>query len=277
MTGLAQIRTQLRPHKTLFESRELGAWRFGSRLERAIVRKVGEAVGEFDMISAGDRIMVCMSGGKDSYVLLDALRILARRSPVHFELLAVNVDQGWPSFDTQAIEGHLQREQVAYVMAKATYASIVEAKLRPGQTPCSLCSRFRRAFLYDLAPNLGCNKIALGHHLDDLIETLVMNMCFSGRLAAMPAKLKSDDGRNTIIRPLAYVSEDETKRYAAERAYPVVRCGCLSCGLPDQKRQVVKRMLAALEAEHPGIKQHMRSALGNVKRGHLLDKSLLSE
>jgi tRNA 2-thiocytidine biosynthesis protein TtcA len=161
-------------------------------------------------------------------------------------------------------------------MVSAEYARIVEAKLRPGQTPCSLCSRFRRAFLYDLAPTLGATKIALGHHMDDLIETLLLNLFFSGRLASMPARLVSEDGRNVVIRPLAYVEEAETRAFAAERGYPVVRCGCLSCGLPDQKRQVVKRMLAGLEAESPGMKRQMLAALRNVKAGHLLDRDLLA-
>src|ERR1051325_4735803 len=171
MSQLVQLQRPPAPPKTLFAGREAGAFRFGSKLERAIVRKVGEAVGDFDLIADGDRIMVCVSGGKDSYVLLDALRVLARRAPARFELVAVNVDQGWPDYETRAIEGHLAAEGVEYRMMSAEYARIVEAKLRPGQTPCSLCSRFRRAYLYDLAPTLGANKIALGHHMDDLIET----------------------------------------------------------------------------------------------------------
>jgi tRNA 2-thiocytidine biosynthesis protein TtcA len=260
--------------KTLFAGRELGAFRFGSKLERAIVRKVGEAVADFAMIEPGDRMMVCVSGGKDSYVLLDALRVLACRSPVKFELLAVNVDQGWPDYETRAIEDHLRREGVRYLMASATYAKIVEAKLRPGQTPCSLCSRFRRAYLYDLAQELGCHKIALGHHMDDLIETLMLNLLYSGRLAAMPPKLLAEDGRNVVIRPLAFVSEQDTRSFATQRGYPIVRCGCLSCGLPDQKRQVVKRLLSSLEASQPGTKRQMLAALRNVQPGHLLDTAL---
>ena len=263
-----------KPKRPLFATRAEGAFRFGSKLERTIVRKVGEAVGDFDLISDGDRIMVCISGGKDSYVLLDALRVLQRRSPARFELLAVNVDQGWPDYETRAIEEHLRAEGVPYHMARADYARIVEDKLLPGQTPCSLCSRFRRAYLYDLAPALGCTKIALGHHMDDLVETLLLNLFFSGRLATMPPRLRSEDGRNVVIRPLAYVSEAETRAYAEERGYPTVRCGCLSCGLPDQKRQVVKRMLTAIEAENPGAKRQMLAALGNVKPHHLLDTSL---
>jgi tRNA 2-thiocytidine biosynthesis protein TtcA len=260
--------------KTLLASRLTGAFRFASRLERDIVRKVGEAVGDFQLIEEGDRIMVCVSGGKDSYVLLDALRLLRRRSPVHFDLIAVNVDQGWPDYETQAIAKHLQAEGVEYHMASATYARMVEEKLRPGQTPCSLCSRYRRGYLYDLAPELECTKIALGHHLDDLVETLMLNLMFSGRLASMPPRLVAEDKRNVVIRPLAYVAEAQTRAYAEQRGYPVVRCGCLSCGLPDQKRQVVKRMLTQLEKETPGVKRQMLAALGNVRPDHLLDRDL---
>ena len=272
---LTQLRGRPRRKKTLFEGRELGAFRFGSKLERAIVRKVGEAVGDHDLIADGDRIMVCVSGGKDSYVLLDALRVLQRRAPVRFSLVAVNVDQGWPDYETRAIAEHLAAEGVEHHMVSASSAEIVEAKLQPGQTPCSLCSRFRRAFLYDLAPTLGCTKIALGHHLDDLIETLLLNLFFSGRLAAMPPRLAAEDGKNVVIRPLAYVLESETRAFAEERGYPVVRCGCPSCGLPDQKRQVVKRLLSALEEEHPQLKRSMLAGLRNVNAPHLLDNTLL--
>lgn len=245
-----------------------------SRLERAIVKKAGQAVVDFEMIEEGDRIMVCISGGKDSYALLDVLRLLARRAPVRFELLAVNVDQGWPGYDTATIAAHLERTGVPYRMVDKDFASVVEANLAPGATPCSLCSRLRRGVLYNLAVEFGCTKIALGHHADDLIETLVLNLFYAGRLAAMPAKLHADDGRNTVIRPLAYVPEAMLIEYLAERAFPVVRCGCPSCGLPDQKRQVVKRMLASLEETDPGVKNHMLAALQNVKPSHLLDQSL---
>jgi tRNA 2-thiocytidine biosynthesis protein TtcA len=276
MPGAAPAVTPTRS-RTLFETRQGGAFRFGSKLERSIVRKVGEAVGDFDLIEGGDRIMVCISGGKDSYALLDALRVLQRRSPVRFSMIAVNVDQGWPDYETRLIEEHLKAEGVEYHMASASYASIVEEKLRPGQTPCSLCSRFRRAYLYDLAPKLGATKIALGHHMDDLIETLMLNLMFSGRLASMPPRLVAEDGRNIVIRPLAYVTEEETRGYSAERRYPIVRCGCLSCGLPDQKRQVVKRLLDDLESASPGTKRQMLAALKNVKPGHLLDTGLLEK
>jgi tRNA 2-thiocytidine biosynthesis protein TtcA len=244
------------------------------RVERAIVKKAGQAIADFDMIQDGDRIMVCISGGKDSYALLDVLRILQRRSPVRFELLAVNVDQGWPDYDTATIAAHLETTGVPFRMINRDFASVVEANLAPGATPCSLCSRLRRGVLYNLAVELGCTKIALGHHADDLIETLVLNLFYSGKIASMPAKLHSDDGRNTVIRPLAYVPEALLIEYGAEREFPVVRCGCPSCGLPEQKRQVVKRLLASLEEADPGIKHHMLAAIGNVKPSQLLDRSL---
>jgi tRNA 2-thiocytidine biosynthesis protein TtcA len=254
---------------------ELGAFRFGSKLERRIVQKVGEAVGEWGLLDDGDRVMVCISGGKDSYALLDALLLLKRRSPIRYDLVAVNVDQGWPGYDTDRIAKHLAARGVEYRMATAGIAPIVEAKLEPGATPCSLCSRLRRGVLYNLAVELGATKIALGHHLDDAAETLLLNLFYSGQLRAMPAKLASDDGRNTVIRPLCYVEERDLIAYAEEQAYPVVRCGCPTCGLPDQKRQVVKRWLAELGGDHPGLKTQMLAAMQNVRAGHLLDKSLI--
>jgi tRNA 2-thiocytidine biosynthesis protein TtcA len=253
---------------------ELGAFRYGSKLERRIVQKVGEAVGEWGLLDAGDRVMVCISGGKDSYALLDALLLLQRRSPVRYTLVAVNVDQGWPGYDTARIAAHLAERGVEHRMVNASIASIVEAKLQPGATPCSLCSRLRRGVLYNLAGELGATKIALGHHLDDAAETLLLNLFYSGQLRAMPPKLVSDDRRNVVIRPLAYVEERDLIAYAEEKRYPVVRCGCPTCGLPDQKRQVVKRMLSALAEEHPGLKTQMLAAMQNVRPGHLLDREL---
>jgi tRNA 2-thiocytidine biosynthesis protein TtcA len=245
---------------------------------RMICKKVGQLLGDYPkLIEEGDRIMVCISGGKDSYAMLDVLIDLQRRAPVRFELLAVNVDQGWPGYDTPQIEKHLIGLKVPYRMITEDYAAIVEAKLKPGQTPCSLCSRFRRGVLYNLAQELGCTKIALGHHADDLIETLVMNMFYSGRMASMPAVLHSDDGRNTVIRPLALVPESLLIDYAAQREFPVVRCGCPSCGLPGQKRQVIKRLLASLEEDEPQIKTHMLAALRNVVPDHLMDATVVRD
>ena len=245
-----------------------------SRLTRALLRKVGQAIADFPMIADGDRVMVCVSGGKDSYALLDLLLQLQRRAPVRFELLAVNVDQGWPGYSTDLIAAHLVGRGVPHRMVVDDFASIVEANVPEGKTPCSLCSRLRRGLLYNLAVELGCQKIALGHHMDDLIETLVLNLFYSGKLASMPAVLHSDDGRNTVIRPLAYVPEAMLVEYAAERAFPLVSCGCPACGLPEQKRQVVKQLLAELEAREPGVKQNMLAALRNVKTSHLLDPAL---
>lgn len=243
----------------------------GAALQRTLLKKVGKAVAEHRMIEGGDRIMVCVSGGKDSYALLDVLELLRRRAPVSFELVAVNIDQGWPGYQTDRIATHLEAMGVEHRMIDEDYARTVEANLEPGQTPCSLCSRFRRGVLYRLAGELGCTKIALGHHADDLIETLMLNLFYSGKLAAMPAVLRSDDGRRTVIRPLCQTPEEMLIEYASLRRFPVVRCGCPSCGLPDQKRQVVKRWLAGLEADEPGIKGSMLGALGNVKPSHLLD------
>jgi tRNA 2-thiocytidine biosynthesis protein TtcA len=259
-------------------SRHLGRKRASgsgeSKLQRTIVKKAGQAIADYDMIAQGDVIMACISGGKDSYAMLDVLSILQRRAPIRFEIVAVNVDQGWPGYDTAAIAAHLERAGTAFRMIDKDFAKVVEAKLEPGQTPCSLCSRLRRGVLYNLAVELGCTKIALGHHADDIIETLLLNLFYSGKLAAMPAKLRSDDGRNTVIRPLAYVPEAMLTAYQEEQEFPVVRCGCPSCGLPDQKRQVIKRLLSSLEQSEPGIKHHMMAAVQNVKPSHLLDRLL---
>jgi tRNA 2-thiocytidine biosynthesis protein TtcA len=242
-----------------------------SRLSRLLLRKMGQAIADFSMIAEGDRIMACVSGGKDSYAMLDLLLDVQRRAPVHFEIVAVNVDQGWPGYRTDLIAAHLAGLGVPHHMAADDFASVVEANVPAGKTPCSLCSRLRRGLLYNLAGQLGCHKIALGHHMDDLIETLVLNMFYSGKLASMPAVLRSDDGRNTVIRPLCYVPEELLVEFAHERRFPLVSCGCPACGLPEQKRQVIKEMLRQLEERDPGIKQNMLAALRNVKVSHLLD------
>jgi tRNA 2-thiocytidine biosynthesis protein TtcA len=268
---------------------ERGRTRRESAVERRILHKLGQAIAEHDLISDGDRIMVCVSGGKDSYALLDMLIAAKRRAPVSFELLAVNVDQGWPGYDTAAIAAHLESRRVesgiSYRMVAAhEIAGIVERVLRPaetGATPCSLCSRLRRGVLYGLAAELRATKIALGHHLDDAAETLLLNLFFAGQLRGMPAVYtsdvsKADGSRHTVIRPMIYVEERDLVAYAAERAYPVVRCSCPTCGLPEQQRQVMKRMLAGFEAEHPGTKTRMLAAMRNVKPSHLLDRDLVA-
>jgi tRNA 2-thiocytidine biosynthesis protein TtcA len=274
-----QVASTPPPPATPLRATELGAFKYGSKLERRIVGKIGAAVADYGLIDDGDRIMVCVSGGKDSYALLDALLLLSRKSPVRYELMAVNVDQGWPGYQTDAIAQHLSSRQVPHRMVRAhEIADIVERVLRPeetGATPCSLCSRLRRGVLYGLATELGATKIALGHHLDDLAETLLLNLFYSGSLRSMPPKLTSDDGKHVVIRPMAYVEERDLITYAEERRYPVVRCSCPTCGLPDQQRQVVKRMLSQLATEHPGLKTQMLAAMKNVKPLHLLDRALL--
>lgn len=250
------------------------------RLFARIGKKVGEAAGDYSMIADGDRVMVCVSGGKDSYALLDLLLALQRRIKARFSLLAVNVDQGWPGYATQTIADHLQARGVEHHMIAAhEIAETVERVLNPeetGATPCSLCSRLRRGVLYGLADRLGATKIALGHHLDDLCETLLLNLFFAGSLGTMPPKLTSGDGRHVVIRPLAYVEEKDLLALAAARAYPTVRCSCPTCGLPDQQRQIMKRMLTGMEREHPRIKTQMLAAMRNVRPEALLDASLLA-
>lgn len=255
---------------------EPGARGEPSRLTRLLLRKMGQAIADFSMIAEGDRIMACVSGGKDSYAMLDLLLDVQRRAPVRFEIVAVNVDQGWPGYRTDLIAAHLAGLGVPHRMINEDIASVVEEHIPAGKTPCSLCSRLRRGLLYNLAVELGCHKIALGHHMDDLIETLVLNMFYSGKLASMPAVLRSDDGRNTVIRPLAYVPEELLVEFAEERGFSLVSCGCPSCGLPEQKRQVVKDMLRQLEEREPGIKQNMLAALRNVKVSHLLDPAAIA-
>ena len=256
-----------------------GAFRYRDLLEKRIVTRAGRCVGDWNLLEDGDRVMVCCSGGKDSYALLDVLILLRRRAPIRFDLVAVNVDQGYDGYEQKVVEAHLRTREVHGVevrMVSSDFKSILEEKLAPDATPCSLCSRLRRGLLYSLASEIGATKIALGHHADDLVQTLILNLFFSGKLASMPPRLVSDDGRHVVIRPLAYNWEEDLRAYAESQSYPVVGCACPSCGLPDQKRQVVKRMLAALEAESPGLKQQMLAALGNVKAQHLLDRKLIA-
>jgi tRNA 2-thiocytidine biosynthesis protein TtcA len=234
---------------------------------------VGQCISDYGLIEPGDRVMVCISGGKDSYGMLELLLQLRRRSPVPFTLVAVNIDQGWPGYRTDIIEAYLRQRQAAEPfeihMERVDIAEAVDATLKPGVTPCSLCSRLRRGVLYSLAPRLGCTKIALGHHADDMVETLLLNLFFAGQLAAMPPRLAADDGVNVVIRPLAYVSEARLMQLSAARSFPLVACGCPVCGLPEQQRQQMKRLLASLESTNPGIKTSMLAALRNVRMSQL--------
>ena len=245
------------------------------RLERRITRDTARAIADFGLIGAGDRILVACSGGKDSYTLLHVLMRMRERAPIDFSLVAVNLDQGQPGFPAQVIEDHFKAVGVPYRMVKRDLWAQVQRLVPEGKTACSVCSRFRRAALYDVAVELGCTRIALGHHRDDLVETLLLNALYAGSLKAMPALLRSADGRNTVIRPLCYAAEEEIAAFAAARAFPVVPCN--ACGSqPNLRRKRIKALLAELSAEHPSVKANLLHALGNVVPAHLLDRDLLA-
>lgn len=242
-------------------------------LEQELARSMGRCVRDFDLIEEGDRVMVCLSGGKDSYTMLQLLRRLQRRAPVRFELLAVHLDQRQPGYDGRPLEQWLQAQQVEHRILREDTYSIVTEKVPEGQTYCALCSRLRRGVLYNAAQELGCTKIALGHHADDAIETLMLNLMFTGSMKSMPPRLDSDDGRNVVIRPLLYAAESRIARYAELCEFPILPCDL--CGSQENlKRQQVKQWLAQLEQMAPQARQSMLAALGNVRETHLLDRRL---
>ncbi|UJR82482.1 tRNA 2-thiocytidine(32) synthetase TtcA [Sandaracinus amylolyticus] len=246
------------------------------RLERDLSRNVGRCIGDFELIGEGDRVMVCLSGGKDSYAMMHLLDALRRRSPVRFELLAVHLDQGHPGYDGTPLEGWLRERGFDYRIVREDTYSIVKEKVPEESTYCSLCSRLRRGILYNVAQDLGCTKIALGHHRDDALETLMLNLMFTGSLKAMPPKLVSDDQRNTVIRPLLYCAEPSIARFAELERFPILPCDL--CGSQDNlMRKQVKRMLAEMEAHAPKAKESMLAAIGNVRATHLLDRELYAK
>jgi len=239
--------------------------------ERNLLHHVGRAIADFDLVAAGDRIMVALSGGKDSYALLLLLEALRRRAPVQFELLAVHLDQGQPGHSPEPLRAWLTDNGFDHRIVREDTYAIVRETVPEGRTPCSMCARLRRAILYRLADEFGCTKIALGHHRDDAVETLLLNLFFGGKLASMPARLTSDDGHHHVIRPLIYCAEKDLADFAAKRKVPILPCNL--CGsLPNAQRQQMKGLLSRLEAEHPNLRQTMLAALGNVHLSHLLVK-----
>jgi tRNA 2-thiocytidine biosynthesis protein TtcA len=247
-----------------------GRWK---KLQAELRGLVGKAIGDYRMIEDGDRIMVCLSGGKDSYTLLDMLLSLQRRAPVSFELIAVNLDQKQPGFPPEVLPNYLEKIGVPFrIVTEDTY-SIVTRVIEAGKTMCGLCSRLRRGILYRVADELGATKIALGHHRDDIVETLFLNMFYGGRLKAMPPKLKSDDGKHVVIRPLAYCPEHEIARYARGRDFPIIPCNL--CGSQDNmKRRDIKKMIATWEQSDPGRTDRLFRSIQNVTASHLADTKL---
>jgi tRNA 2-thiocytidine biosynthesis protein TtcA len=247
---------------------------YRSDLEWRLAKKTTRAVVDYQMIEDGDRIMVGLSGGKDSWALLQILDVMRQRAPVRFSLIAVNVDSGYKEYKHGLIASTCEARGWEYRIEHTGIGEQIEDILDADQTPCSLCARLRRGVLYRIAKETGATKIALGHHADDFIETLLLNLFFAGTLKAMPAKLVSDDAAHVVIRPLVYVGEDEARAYCRESELPIIGCCCPACGDLGLQRQRTKRLLMELEREHPGVKSSMLKALANVAPRHLLDTRL---
>lgn len=244
-----------------------------NKLSKRLHRQVGEAITDFNMIGEGDKVMVCLSGGKDSHALLDILLSLRERAPVHFDIVAVNLDQKQPGFPEHVLPEYLKGRGIPFHIEEQDTYSIVKRLVPEGKTLCSLCSRLRRGILYRVASELGATKIALGHHRDDIVVTLLMNMFFGGRMKGMPAKLVSDDGRHTVIRPLAYVAEADLARWAEHRQFPIIPCTL--CGSQDNLQRVqIKQMIHAWEKQYPGRIDNMFRAMGQIVPSHMMDRNL---
>jgi tRNA 2-thiocytidine biosynthesis protein TtcA len=244
-----------------------------NRLRGRLEQQVGRAIGDFNMIEEGDTIMVCMSGGKDSYTLLEILRTLQKRAPINFRLIAMNLDQKQPGFPEHILPDYFKSIGIEYHIETQDTYSIVKEKIPEGKTTCSLCSRLRRGIIYRVAGELGANKIALGHHRDDMIETLFLNIFFGGKLKAMPPKLVTDKGDHVVIRPLAYCAEKDIASFARTMKFPIIPCNL--CGAQENlQRQNIKEMLTAWERQYPGRSQSIFTAMQNVKPSHLMDSKL---
>ena len=243
------------------------------RLERRLQRLTGKAIEDFNMIEESDVVMVCLSGGKDSYTLLDMLRALQSRAPVSFDLIAMNLDQRQPGYPAHILPDYLSAQDIKFKIVEEDTYSIVKDTIPDGKTMCSLCSRLRRGIIYRVARELEVTKIALGHHREDILETFFLNLMFGGRLKAMPPKLRSDDGHHVVIRPLSYCAENDIARYARAKSFPIIPCNL--CGSQDNlQRQSIKAMLNAWERSRPGRKESMFQALSRVTPSHLMDHEL---
>ena len=244
-----------------------------NKLRKRLRRQVGKAIADFDMIQSGDRVMACISGGKDSHAMLELLMALRDSAPVDFEIIAVTLDQKQPGYPEDVLPAYLETLDIPYYILERDTYSVVRSVIPEGKTTCGLCSRLRRGTLYGFAEQIGASKIALGHHRDDIVETAFLNMFFGGKLKAMPAKLKSDDGRHIVIRPLAYCQEVDLERYAEAMEFPIIPCNL--CGTQDNlQRQEIKQMLRKWEKQYPGRTETIFRALGNVAPSHLMDRDL---
>ena len=244
-----------------------------NKVAKRLQRNTGKAIADFNMIGEGDRVMVCLSGGKDSFTLLDILVALQKRAPVNFELAAVNLDQKQPGFPEHVLPDYCHSEGIPFHLIEQDTYSVVKRVVPEGKTTCGLCSRLRRGALYEFAAREGFTRIALGHHRDDIIETFFLNLFNGGRIKAMPPKLLSDDGRNVVIRPLAYCAEEDIRRYAERREFPIIPCNL--CGSqPNLQRQAIKAMLGEWKKRHPGRVENIFRALGHVSPSQLADREL---